>query len=236
MRTCLASRVAIPCLMLLGCSGDLELTPLYNPANGRVVIRVNQDVDDKQLFVRVRRGTFGKLDCKHRDGLEQVQDTSGDHIDGPFVDPALTKQFYDSPAWINPTPEMLEQIKLGTDSIIDVCLMDGDDVVVQMERDLFRAWDDARKEGLGGKADDETSGEQRINSPVTYGEHCIADMGDIPFFEKHGDGDYSTYDCLNSTEIPLTITKPDGSVDKPRMGTVNVCDNPEYIYSLCEAG
>ncbi len=43
---------------------------------------------------------------------------------------------------------MLEQIKLGTDSIIDLCLMDGSKVVVQMERDLFRAWDDAQA-GLG---------------------------------------------------------------------------------------
>lgn len=237
MRTSPATRLAISLLVLGACSDDLEVKPLYNPANGRVVVEVNQDVSDKQLYVAVRRGNFGTLDCKTQlDKLTKVDDTSGSSIDGPFVDPALTKAFYDSPQWLNPTPAMLEQIKLGVDSIIDVCLMDGSDVVVQMERDLFRAWDDGRREGLGGKADDPASGEQRINSPVAYGERCVAELGEIPFFEKQGDGDYTTYDCLNSTEIPMTVSKADGSVDKPREGTVGVCDQPQYIYSLCEAG
>src|SRR5574338_458471 len=237
MRTLPATRLAIPCLMLRGCSGNLEVKPLYNPANGRVVVQVNQDVSDKQLYVRVRRGSFGSLDCKQMaTDLEKVEDTSGDRIDGPFVDPELTKPFYDGPQWMNPTPEMIAQAKLGTDSIIDLCLMDGSKVVVQMERDLFRAWDDARRQGLGGKADADLTGEQRINSPVAYGERCVGELGEIPFFEKTGDGEYTTYDCLNSTVIPLTITKPDGTVEKPREGTVNQCDNPQYIYSLCEAG
>jgi len=238
MRTRPAIRVAIPVLALLGaCSDDLEVKPLYNPANGRVVVQVNQDISDKQLFVQVRRGSFNKLDCKTMvESLTKVEDTSGDRIDGPFVDPSLTKPFYDGPEWMNPTAQMLEQVKLGTDSIIDVCLMDGSDVVVQMERDLFQAWDDARKQGIGGKADDADSGEQMINSPQAYGERCVAELGEIPFFEKTGDGEYSTYDCLNSTEIPMTVTKSDGSVDKPRDGTVSACDQPQYIYSLCEAG
>ena len=237
MRTLPATRLAIPCLLLLGCSGDLEVKPLYNPANGRVVVQTNQDISDKQLYVRVRRGSFGTLDCKQMaTSLEQVADASGDRIDGPFVDPALTKPFYDGPEWMNPTAEMIDQAKLGTDSIIDLCLMDGSDVVVQIERDLFRAWDDARKQGLGGKADDDTTGEQRINSPVAYGERCVGELGEIPFFEKTGDGEYTTYDCLDSTEIPLTVTQSDGTVEKPREGTVSQCDNPQYIYSLCEAG
>jgi hypothetical protein len=238
MRTRPAIRVAIPVLALLGaCSDDLEVKPLYNPANGRVVVQVNQDISDKQLFVQVRRGSFNKLDCKTMvQSLTKVEDTSGDRIDGPFVDPSLTKPFYDGPEWMDPTPQMLEQVKLGTDSIIDVCLMDGSDVVVQMERDLFQAWDDARRQGIGGKADDPDSGEQMINSPQAYGERCVAELGEIPFFEKTGDGEYSTYDCLNSTEIPMSVTKADGSVDKPRDGTVSACDQPQYIYSLCEAG
>ena len=237
MRTRAASRIAIPCLVLLGCSGELELTPLYNPANGRVVIATNQGIGGKQLYVQVRRGHFGVLDCKQLSAaIAPVEDLSGERIDGPYVEPALTRPFYDGPQWLKPTPEMLEQINLGTDSIIDVCLMEGDKVVVQMERDLFRAWDDARREGLGGKADDETSGEQRINSPVAYGERCVSELGEIPFFEKTGEGEYTTYDCLESTEIPLTITDANGNVTKPREGTVNQCDNPQYIYDLCEAG
>ena len=231
-----AIRFAI-CLLLAGCSDELKITPLYNPANGRIVIETNQDIDDKQLFLRARRGSFDQLDCKTMTGkLEQVEDTSGSRIDGPFVDPSLTQQFYDGDRWLNPTPEMLAQLELGVDTIIDVCLMDGSDVVVQMERDLFRAWDDARKQGLGGKADDESSGEQKINSPVAYGERCVGDLGEIPFFEKTGDGEYTTFDCLNATEIPITITNPDGTVTKPRDGRHPKCDNPQYIYDLCEAG
>jgi hypothetical protein len=237
MRTPTATRLAIPALLLLACSHDLEIKPLYNPANGRVVVQTNQGLGDKQLFVQVRRGSFGVLDCKTMaESLTKVDNTDGESIDGPFVDQALTKPFYDGPQWLNPTPAMLDQIKAGTDSIIDLCLMDGSKVVMQMERDLFRAWDDARKQGLGGKADDDTTGEQRINSPVAYGERCIGELGDIPFFEKTGDGEYTTYDCLESTEIPMTVTAADGSVMAPREGTVNQCDNPQYIYNLCEAG
>ena len=80
-----------------------------------------------------------------------------------------------------------------------------DKVVAQIERDLFRAWDEALARVLAARPTT-PSGEQRINSPVAYGERCIGELGDIPFFEKTGDGEYSTYDCLDSTEIPVTIT------------------------------
>jgi hypothetical protein len=236
MRTLPATRLAIPFLLIAGCSADLEVTPLYNPANGRVVIEVNQDISDKQLYLQVRRGKFKTLSCRDLvKQIERVADTTGSRIDGPFVDPALTREFY-GPEWAEPTPAMIAAAKLGTDSIIDVCLMDGDKVVVQMERDLFRAWDDARREGLGGKADDPDSGEQRINSPVAYGERCVSELGEIPFFQKTGDGEYTTYDCLESTEIPLEITDAAGNVTRPRDGEVSQCDNPQYIYNLCEAG
>ena len=38
-KTLPATRVAIPMLLLAACSGELEIKPLYNPANGRVVIQ-----------------------------------------------------------------------------------------------------------------------------------------------------------------------------------------------------
>ncbi len=240
MRTSAAPRLAILAFALHGltaCSGDLEVTPLYNNANGRVLVQMNRDIEsDETLFIRARRGSFGVLDCaKLTTEISGISGASGDRIDGPAIDPALTKAFY-GPEWAGePTPEMLEQVKLGVDSIIDVCLMKGDEVVYKVERDLFQAWDKARKQGLGGKADD-PSGEQRINSPEAYGERCVAELGEIPFFEKTGEGEYSTYDCLNSTAIPMTVTAADGSVSAPQEGTVPKCDNPEYIYSLCEAG
>lgn len=236
MRLPPATRLAI-CVALLGaCGDDLKVTPIYNHANGRVVIELNQDLDGKEVYVRTRRGKFDTLNCKQQLADLTKLDGGGERIDGPFVDPALLKPFY-GPEWgSEPTPEMLAAAAAGTDSIIDVCVMDGSKVAMQIEKDLFQAWDEGKKRGLDGKADDPNSGEVQINSPVEYGERCVAELGEIPFFEKNGDGDYSTYDCLDSTEIPMTITAPDGSVMHPTDGTVNQCDKPEYIYSLCEAG
>ena len=234
-----ATRLAI-LISLLGaaaCTEEREVTPLYNHANGRIVIEMNQSLDGgEQIYTRARRGNFGVLDCaKLKSEVSAVEDTSGQLIDGPVVDVALTKSIYDSPQWLNPTPAMLAQLNQGTDSIIDLCIMDGDKVNVKIERDLFQAWDQARGKGMGGKADD-PSGEQRINSPQAYGERCVAELGEIPFFTKTGDGEYSTYSCLDSTPIPMTITAANGSVSAPQDGTVSQCDNPQYIYSLCEAG
>jgi len=157
-------------LSLLGCSDDFALTPIYNHANGRVVVELSRDIEGSEtLHVQVRRGKFGVLDCAHHaSDLPAVEGASGSRIDGPYVDPKLTKPFY-GPEWAGePTPEMLAQVAIGTDSIIDVCLMDGGKVVAQIERDLFQAWDAGRKEGLGGKADG-PSGEVMIYSPLEYG-------------------------------------------------------------------
>src|SRR3569833_261326 len=130
---------------------------------------------------------------------------------------------------------MIAQAQQGTDSIIDLCVYDGNDLKISKERDLFAAWDDGKAAGLDGKADGPT-GEVMINSPEAYGERCVEEMGEIPFFKKLGDGSYETYNCLDSTEIPTTATDANGNVTKTQMGTLSKCDKPEYIYSLCEAG
>ena len=234
-----ATRLAI-LVSLFGaaaCTEEREVTPLYNHANGRIVIAMNQSLSSgEQVYTRARRGNFNKLDCaKLMTEIQPLSETSGDNIDGPVVDIALTKSVYDSPAWINPTPAMIASLSSGVDSIIDLCIMDGDKEVIKIERDLFQAWDQARGKGIGGKADD-PSGEQRITSPQAYGERCVSELGEIPFFTKTGDGEYSTYSCLDSTPIPMTVTAANGTVSAPQDGTVNQCDNPQYIYSLCEAG
>jgi len=230
--------VALFTLLLGACSGeDFVVTPLYNHANGRVVVDLTRPLETGEtLHVRARRGSFGQLDCKQLAAeIAPIEDATGERIDGPLVDPALTKPFYDSPAWLDPTPEMLAQLASGVDSIIDVCVMKGSDVVVKIERDLFQAWDKARSKGFGGKAD-EPGGEQSINSPQAYGERCVGELGEIPFFEKIGDGKYSTYNCLESTPIPMTVTDANGTVRAPQEGTEPTCDAPQFIYSLCEAG
>jgi len=229
--------LALLTLGLGACSEDFVVTPLYNHANGRVVVELTRSLEGGEaLHVRTRRGSFGQLDCAQLAAeVAPVEDATGERIDGPVVDPALTRQFYDGPQWLDPTPAMLAQIEQGVDSIIDVCVMDGDKVVARIERDLFQAWDRGRKKGLGGKAD-EPSGEQSINSPQAYGERCVGELGEIPFFESTGDGTYTTYDCLDSTAIPMTVTEANGTVRAPQDGTEAACDAPQFIYSLCEAG
>ncbi|MEO8553571.1 MAG: hypothetical protein ABI678_26540, partial [Kofleriaceae bacterium] len=218
-----------------GCSGDLDVKPLYNHSNGRIVIQTNQDLDGKQVYTQARRGRFGTIDCAAlKQAAEPLTGNEG-KIDGPFVDPVLTKAFY-GPEWAsNPTPAMIAQAEAGTDSIIDVCVYDGGDLKIQKERDLFAAWDDGKAAGLDGKADG-PSGEVMINSPEAYGERCVQEMGEIPFFKKIADGSYETYNCLESTEIPMTATDAGGNMAHPQDGTLPKCDKPQYIYSLCEAG
>ncbi len=227
MRLQTATRFAILASLLLGCGGDeRELRILYDHTTGRAVVESNEDLGD--VFIRARRGHFGTLDCAE---VTAAAKATGSRYESEPIDPALTQSFY-GPEWAeNPTPEMLASLANGTDSIIDVCA-DG----VAIEKDLFQAWDAARTIGVGGKADDTSTGETQINSPLDYGTRCVAELGEIPFFEANGDGTYSTYDCLESTEIPVTATALDGTINAPREGTLDQCDNPQYIYSLCEAG
>jgi hypothetical protein len=231
--------VPIAFCLLAACSAkedELVVKPLYNHATGRVVVSVNREIDHA-VFVDVRRGHFGTLDCAELAArVTPIENTSGEMFDGPAVDVALTKPFY-GPEWAGTvTPEMIAAAAAGTDSIIDLCVMDGDKVIARVERDLFQAWDDGKAQRLDGKADHVASGEVMINSALGYGERCVATLGEIPFFTKQPDGTYTTYNCLEATPIPMTITRPDGTVDAPQTGTAAQCDNPQYIYSLCEAG
>ena len=234
-------RLALCVSLVAACSGDdeeLVVTPLYSHATGRVVIELSEELGGgSSVFVDVRRGSFGTLDCAELAGRVAAITPSGKMFDGPTVDVALTKPFY-GPEWGagNPTPEMLAAAAAGTDSIIDVCVMDGSKIVRRVERDLFQAWDDGKAHRLDGKADSIESGEVTINSAQQYGVRCIADLGEIPFFTKQDDGTYTTYDCLESTPLPMTITDANGVVTAPQTGSVAKCDNPQYIYSSCEAG
>jgi hypothetical protein len=238
MRTMLKA-LPLVAIGLGGCWGEgLEVTPVYDPGTHRIIVLMNRDLSSGEtLHVQVRRGTLGahQFSCATQvAALPALTDGEAGKWFGPPVDDSLLQPFY-GPEWAgDPTPEMLAAAELGTDSIIDVCLMDGSKIVREIEADLFEAMDAGRGEGLGGKADD-PSGEQAINSAQKYGERCIAEMGEIPFFEKVGELDYTTYSCLDSTVIPMTVTDSAGNVTRPE-GTVSKCDKPQYIYSLCEQG
>ncbi|MEZ4366401.1 MAG: PPC domain-containing protein [Kofleriaceae bacterium] len=211
---------------------------IYDQSTGRVLVQLPAELaDGRTMTVQVRRGNFGVLDCATQAASFTPLTTHDDELRyfGPPVDQSLLQPFF-GPEWAyEPTPEMLAALEQGTDSIIDVCIMEGATVVEQIEADLFQAWDEGRSQGLGGKADDASTGEQRITSAQKYGERCVGELGEIPFFEKLGDGRYSTYNCLDSTPIPMTVTQANGTVKQPE-GEVAQCDKPQYIYSLCEQG
>src|SRR3569833_2889018 len=108
MRTRTASRVAI--LIVLGaCSGDLEVKPLFNHSNGRIVIQTNQDLDGKQVYTAARRGKFGTIDCAALKSTAQPLPAGDGRIEAPFAAPALTTPFYGPLGATNPTPEMIAQ-------------------------------------------------------------------------------------------------------------------------------
>ncbi len=228
-------------LLVLGsaaCGGDEPtIQALYNPNTQRVLIDMVRELEDGEtMMVSVRRGNFGQLDCAAQaSAMDSVVDHDGLRFYGPVVDQSLLDPFY-GPEWAyEPTPEMLAALDAGTDSIIDFCVMKGSEVVEQIEFDLFKAVDNGENDGLGGKADDNEHGEVGVNSAQAYGELCVGQMGEIPFFEKQGEFKYGTYNCLDSTPIPMTVTDAGGNVDRPD-GEVSKCDKPQYIYSLCEQG
>ena len=221
-----------------GGSDDLDVKIVFDERVGSLVAAANRAPgENEKVYLRSLRGRFGQLDCN--DVVASEQPAAGTYegdtwLVGAKVDPDLLKPFY-GPDWgYNPTPEMLKQLEKGTDAIAQVCVVRDGQVVKQLEMDLFKAWDNARAQGVGGKAYAH-NGEVRIHSVQEYGERCIAELGEIPFFDPTGEGEYSTYNCLESTPIPMTVTHADGTVEHPET-EVSQCDKPQYIYSSCEPG
>ncbi|GAB5546310.1 MAG: hypothetical protein SangKO_060700 [Sandaracinaceae bacterium] len=223
----------------IGCAPDTSPTEVdvsYHSSSSRVRVRVTRELmSGETLHARVRRGEIGALQCASESGAiprideARVPSEASPTFEGPSMTPSDFDTPYDSTDWLEmePTAEMLAAIADGQ-VIIDVCLMAADGtVVVQAELDARRALD---RRGMNGKFDGR---EARIASTVAYAEHCVDEMGEIPFFPEIAEGDYETYDCLDSTPIPTTITGPSGTVSYPAT-EVDDCDNPQFIYSLCE--
>lgn len=208
----------------------------YDATSRRIVVELSRGLKDgERLHARIRLGAADELDCAAQVGaIERIDGRPTDgfgaaNFAGPEVAPELFAPVYDT-SWLEmpePSAEMLEQIAAGQ-ALIDVCLMKGDAVVHEAVFDVRRALD---RTGENGKADGPE--EEVIASTVAYAERCVDELGDIPFFEEVADGDYQTYNCLDSTPIPTTVTDADGNVTFPEE-EVDQCDNPQYIYSLCE--
>ena len=215
-------------------SNSLELDVFYHDPSQQLMVSMNREVaDGERLAIRVRRGAIGELDCaRDASALTAIEDRrvprSRPTYEGPPVEAFMLESQYDS-SWLEmpePSDEMLASIADGQ-FLVDVCLTDGDGVVREIEMDLRRALD---RRGSNGKFDGE---EARVASTNAYAELCVEQLGEIPFFEKLGEGDYGTYNCLDSTAIPTTVTDAEGNVEYPNT-QVSQCDEAQYIYSLCE--
>ncbi len=207
---------------------DLE----YDAATQHILVTMSRKLKKgERLHARLRYGQPGELDCNRDianlpriDGLPRAIG-----FEGPMVEAAVFEGFYDT-SWVEnePTPEMLALLESGF-AFIDVCLVTDAAVVHEEEFNPNRALDKTIDNGKADSPDEEV-----IRSVEAYAEACVAELGEIPFFEKITDGDYETYNCLDSIPIPMTVTQADGRVDMPQE-TQTKCDNPQYIYSSCEA-
>jgi hypothetical protein len=226
------------------------LVVTYTEDEGRVHVAVGKPLGDgEQMFLRLRRGHFGHLDCQDVVETTSAIDASSGGADLTVTDAEFLKPFY-GPEWQaeQPTSEMIAAARAGVDRIIDTCIVGSSgEITSAVETDFDVAWDaglaaaaQARRlqsgAGVGAGAHPlDTTTEQPIHSVQKYAEACIADLGEIPFFQKTGDGTYTTYSCMDSTPIPMTVTDASGHVESPA-GEVDKCDKPQYIYSLCEQG
>ncbi|MCC7535259.1 MAG: hypothetical protein IT379_03555 [Deltaproteobacteria bacterium] len=210
----------------------VRLGVTLDEATSTLVVSVSRELaSGETLHARVRRGAAGELDCAAMAssiGRIDAAPLAGTTYRGPAVSPEAFVEPYDD-SWVHgePTAEMLSRIADGQ-YLIDVCLVNGARTVAQAELDVRRALDRA---GTDGKFDGEEG--ERIASVTAYGERCVAELGEIPFFPSIGEGDYQTYNCLDSVPIPTTVTRDDGTVESPSTD-VPQCDEPQHIYSLCE--
>ena len=243
MNTTAALPAAMLCLVLAsGCTEDVEpawtgapqFEVKYDQAIGKLIAAVYPGVGSGQSFhVRLRNGTVCGLDCATM--YAQIPRIDAMAYDGTFfVGPDVAASAFQSPydiSWVESTPPTADMIAAAAQQAytIDLCLMDGPVVLRQAEMDIARALDEAGTGKFDGYDTDE-----RIESVVAYAQACVAQMGEIPFFPVVAEGDYQTYSCLDSVPIPTTVTDAAGNVTYPSE-KVDKCDNPQYIYSLCEA-
>ena len=234
--------LAALCTFAWGACGDGDDRPLLeaklDQANFRLNITVHPGLAPGQtLHVRVREGGVGVLECETMaNQIPRIDNApaafgppEGDTFVGPFVDPGAFTPIYDN-SWLEsePTPQMIAQAS-SMQRTIDICIMDGDEVIRNAEMDIQRALD---AKGTG-KFDGYGDPDEQISSVVAYAQACVSQLGEIPFFEKIEDGDYKTFNCLDATPIPTTVTQTNGEVSFPETQS-NACDHPQFIYNSCE--
>ena len=220
----------------------------YTGGDAPLSVRFDRALDDdERVFIGVRRGHFGDLDCALADASPWMRQVSGqaetvsglpERCFGPTVDDELQQSFYDA-SWFSGahTPAMIAEAASGTDPIVDVCVLGPDGVRYAEEASLPLVIDETleRSERRHWSWAATGPGNRRINSGLKYAERCVEELGDIPLFTKNGAGDYETFDCTTATEIPVTVTDSAGNTTRAT-STPALCDKPQHLGYGCEVG
>lgn len=185
-------------------------------------------------------------------------------------------RFQSDPAW---AAQRSAEIRAagGPKAIVEACVIRPGKSPIKLQTNLEQAWDIGTTEksttatrsldnGLRFNAGDGGTAEPRREEPIhsmeKYGEECVKELGEIPFFKKLGRGKYDTFDCrdfvgtgeghgpetmpgVEGAIIPLTqddqtVTKCDGEGPHGVKGygynCVGKCDQAEYLSQGCEPG
>ena len=181
--------------------------------------------------MRIRQGAGGVLDCASMaNEIERIDaqliSTANGHMFRGLNTTMMFEPAYDT-RWLEmeaPTGDMLNHA-IARIHTIDLCVMKGNEVVRAAELDVSRALD---REG-SGKFDGYGDADEGDRQSGRHAEVHVNSLGEIPF-EKLGDRDYTTYSCLDSTPIPMTVTHPDGTVEYPEVRQEKSYD-PQFIYN-----
>jgi hypothetical protein len=237
---------------------------MHDESTSKLHVIVHPELGANTLHVRVRQGPVGALDCATMVGdMAQIDGApvevagGGEGFEGPEVAQTIYDQqnpygadwFEVDDHGVPLKGEADVHAIEATFYTIDICLMNGTEVVRGAEMDINRALDVAGT----GKFDGYGDADERIVSVSAYAQACVSQMGEIPFFPEIAEGDYETFSCLDATAIPMTVT-PESPVscgaDSDCTGvserctdeicvaypevSAQTCDNPQYIYSSCE--
>ncbi|MBX3217829.1 MAG: hypothetical protein KF850_37835, partial [Labilithrix sp.] len=186
-------------------------------------------------------------------------------------------RFQSDPAWAAQRSAEITAAG-GPKALVEACVIRPGKTPIKLQTNLEQAWDignanekDLKARSLAngiklsagdGGADDPTPArEEVIRSMEQYGERCVEELGEIPFFKKLADGKYDTFDCrdfvgtgeghaptripgVEGAMIPLLqndnlVTKCDGEGphgQKPgaSYNCVDKCDRAEFLSEGCE--
>ncbi len=219
----------------LGVDNKFGLGLRYDAAAGTVQATLKQDLaPGERIYVRVRRTQPEKMSQKAIDcaaiASQGVALTNGHRdvggklvFEGPKVEKSIIDllHVYDDPRWATGAVDqaLKDDLKAnGSVPIVEACKMKGDTFSAKLQVNLAYAWDVGTLEkatGLGSRdvqiraADaGATTGltETTVRSQIEYGQLCVDDLGEIPFFKKNGQGKYDTFNCRDLVGTTATAT------------------------------